>query len=841
MQLKEYQQKTLDRIQQYLKLLDVWRAKAKAHPDLIDDFPARAWKEANIGRPYRSRKNGLGQPLPTFALKIPTGGGKTLLAVKAIDLINTTYRKKRTGLVLWVVPTNQIFAQTIKKLRDREDPYRQHLDIASGGRTLIVKKEDGFTPQDVRENLVVLMLMLPSANRQLKETLRMFRDNGAYTEFFPTEDDRAGHEKLLKRIPNLDVFSAETGFWGRQVKTSLGNTLRLLQPLIVLDEGHKAYGTLAQNTLLGFNPLMIVELSATPPEQSNKLVDVRGRELDNEEMIKLDLHLINKTSPDWHDTLLASIDKRNALEKAAKLYRESTGVYIRPMALIQVERTGKEQRGGNHIHSEDVREYLIKTAGIPAEQIAVVSAELKELKDEDAREGGLQSPESPVRYIITKQALQEGWDNPFAYVLTILTNPSSKTALTQLVGRILRQPYARKTGVEALDESYVFTFRPNAKALIDEITKGFEAEGLGDLAAHIAADVGETSSGSHRKRNVAMRSKFKKAAQRIVLPVFAIKDGAGWRPIDYAMDILSRVPWDAVEIKKTKALKLTKVDGSGTEIEYELADEADKLLQQKTVAKINDGGLEINDAFVARHLLEVVPNPWIAHELGRKVVAALLKHNSKSMVAQNLVFIIESLRTELSYQRDLLAQAEFKKMLKAETFRFLVISKELGFTFSDKVQVERDNVRTLTQKNNQPLQRSLFDFIPEDEFNTVERDVAWYLEDQEKLLFWFRNAAKRDYAIQGWQKGKIYPDFVFTEEGDKRELVKKVFVVETKGLHLKNEDTAYKQSMFDLCNQYAKPIALNALGLKLRLPKMQFEVVYQDEWQAKLNELLQHE
>ncbi len=833
MQLKEYQQKTLDHIQQYLKLLDVWRAKAKAHPDLVEDFPARAWKEANVGRPYRSRKNGLGQPLPTFALKIPTGGGKTLLAVKAIDLINTTYRKKRTGLVLWVVPTAQIFSQTIKKLRDRDDPYRQHLDIASGGRTMIVEKKDGFSPQDVRENLVVLMLMLPSANRQLKETLRMFRDNGAFTEFFPSEDDRKKQTTLLEKFPNLDVFSEESGFWGRQIKTSLGNTLRMLQPLIILDEGHKAYGKMAQDTLAGFNPTMIVELSATPPEESNWLVDVRGRELDREEMIKLDLHLINKTSPDWHDTLLASIDKRNALEKAAKLYRESTGVYIRPMALIQVERTGKEQRGARYIHSEDVREYLIKTAGIPAEQVKVVSAELKEIEGLD-----LQASDSPVRYIITKQALQEGWDNPFAYVLTILTNPASKTALTQLVGRILRQPYARKTGIEALDESYVFTFRPNAKSLIDEITKGFEMEGLGDLAAHIASDDTETASGSHRKRTVAMRSKFKKAAQRVVLPVFAIKDGAKWREVDYEMDILSRVSWDAVDSKDTKHLTLSKVDGSGTEIEYELADEANKMLQQKTVAKINDGGLEINDGFVARHLLEVVPNPWIAHELGHKVVAALLKRYSKSMVAQNLVFIIESLRTELANERDRLAQVEFKKLLKAEKIRFLVISKELGFTFPDKVKVERDNVKTLTQRNNQPLQRSLFDFNPEDEFNSVERDVAWYLEDQEKLLFWFRNAAKRDYVIQGWQKGKIYPDFVFTEEGDKRELVEKVFVVETKGLHLKNEDTEYKQSIFDLCNQYAKPIALNALGLKLRLPKMQFEVVYQDEWQQKLNEML---
>ena len=95
--------------------------------------------------------------------------------------------------------------------------------------------------------------------------------------------------------------------------------------------------------------------------------------------------------------------------------------------------------------------------------MAVKSAEIDELKDFDDM-GGLMVRDCPMRYIITKQALQEGWDCSFAYVLTILTNPHSKTAMTQLVGRILRQPYARKTHVPALDESYVYCFQRDEAA-----------------------------------------------------------------------------------------------------------------------------------------------------------------------------------------------------------------------------------------------------------------------------------------------------------------------------------------------------------------------------------------
>src|SRR5437899_992072 len=191
-------------------------------------------------------------------------------------------------------------------------------------------------------------------------------------------------------------------------------------------------------------------------------------------MIKLDLHIVNKASTNWRDTMRAAMERRDSLEQKARDYEGDTNVNIRPICLVQVERTGREQRDGKLIHAEDVREYLVGQ-GVPKDWIAVKSAEIDEIKDYDDI-GGLFSPDCPIRYIITKHALQEGWDCSFAYVLTILTNPRSKTALTQLVGRILRQPYARKTHVPELDESYVYCFQ--RKDLLDEIRAGFKQEGL---------------------------------------------------------------------------------------------------------------------------------------------------------------------------------------------------------------------------------------------------------------------------------------------------------------------------------------------------------------------------
>jgi type III restriction enzyme len=640
MELKEYQLRALSEVKTYFDLLADWKKKAEQIPDAEIDFPAKAWEKARIGGGYRPRKNGIGQALPNFCLKIPTGGGKTLLAIKIIDLVNMVYRKKKTGLILWIVPTTQIYRQTIRNLKDRDHPYRQHLDLASGGCTIILEKTDRFSPLDVEENLVVLMLMLPSANRETKETLKVFKDSGGFQDFFPAEDDVQGQEKILQDIPNLDTYEKENGFWGKQIKTSLGNTLRTLSPMIILDEGHKAYSEGAQNTLRGFNPCLITELSATPSKQSNILVDISGRELHREEMIKLDLHVVNKVSPDWKDTLLAGVNKRNILAQKAREYEANSGIYIRPICLIQAERTGKEQRGTRYIHSEDVREQLIKTIGIPTEQVAVKTSEKDELKEVDDI-GGLMSRDCKIRYIITKQALQEGWDCAFAYVLVVLTNPTSKNALTQLVGRILRQPRARKTKIRELDESYVFCFKQNANTLLTSIRNGFSHEGLGDLRGQIVQEMEEAGEYGESERTIKIRDRFKKAASSTILPVFMVRHNRSWKPVNYEMDIASQIPWASVDLDPVLSLTLSATEEKDIEHIATLSEDVKKVIEEKEAINLKEGGIRVDPVFMTRQICDIVPNPWKAHEFAQKVLTHLAKKYDHKLIANNFVFIIE--------------------------------------------------------------------------------------------------------------------------------------------------------------------------------------------------------
>ena len=837
MELKEYQQKTLTQVRLYLEALAEFRGKSEQAikllgADMAIDFPAKAWEQVGlIG--YRSRKNGLGAQLPNFCLKIPTGGGKTLLATKVIDLIQTTYLKRHTGLVLWVVPTTQIYRQTIKSLRDHDHPYRQHLDIASGGRTAILEKTDRFTPEDVNENLVVMMLMLPSASRQNKETLKVFRDSGGFAEFFPSDDDVEGHVRLLKQFPNLDYFDDEGSFFPRQVKTSLGNTLRLLSPIIILDEGHKAYSDTAQGTLRGFNPVIIVELSATPLEKSNVLVDIKGAELNRKEMIKLDLHITNKASIDWKDTLLSSIERRALLEQKAREYEANTGQVIRPICLIQVERTGRDQRGGRFIHAEDAREYLTKIRGIPQDQVAVKSSEKDDIEGID-----LLSRDCPVRYIITKQALQEGWDCSFAYVLTLLTNPASRNNLTQLVGRILRQPFARKTGLRELDESYVFCFQQRAASLLADISAGFEAEGLGDLRTRIVTD--ETPGegiAAQNERIVELRERFRHFAGTIYLPIFVVRDGPRWRQINYEMDILGNIDWKQMKWDSFKSLTLSATEEKDIEMKVGLGDSPFNLAKPEGIKRLKEGGLTLDYVFAVRHLNDIVPNPWVAYDACKQLFDYMLAKYDLKTVTNNLVFILEELRKHVEKEKDRMAEEVLRKLVKGGDLRFLLLKNDNRARLPSHVVVRKSS-RTLNRSDGQPLQKSLFDFVPEEDFNSMEQSVAWYLEEQGKLLWWYRNISRQDYSIQGWRKHKIYPDFIFTERNKADESnYDKVFVVETKGLHLNNEDTNYKEKIFALCNQLADETSWNALKLEFPDRKVIFKVIFGDEWQKRINKL----
>ena len=322
-------------------------------------------------------------------------------------------------------------------------------------------------------------------------------------------------------------------------KHSLFNLFKMLRPVVVLDEAHKAYDAKKRASNEEFvrsvnrlDPSMVIEMSATPNRGiSNLLVDITGIELKQEEMIKLPVQVQSSTIADWHNTLAKAHEELERLNADAELFHVDGDRYIRPIAVVRVERTGKDQRNGERIHAEDVREYLIQYLAVPPDAIAVKSSELDELRGKD-----LLSEYSPVRWIITKAALMEGWDCPFAYVLVMLDNTRAQRALTQLVGRVMRQPHAQRTGREALDQCYVYCCNVDVGMAVAQVKNGLEHEGLTGLGDDVQINSPEYQSVLFQRRE-RFRDK------NIFLPKVSHKDETGWVELDYQSHILPGIDW----------------------------------------------------------------------------------------------------------------------------------------------------------------------------------------------------------------------------------------------------------------------------------------------------------
>jgi type III restriction enzyme len=871
MQLKEYQVEVLDQLSRYLRVLGKQRAqveeyaefqRARGREAVADDYCRKTWEalfadgalplatDATgqlVIPPYVPRNDGLGRAVPNVCLKIPTGGGKTLLGAIAIERLSAEYFRRQTGLVLWIVPSDAIYQQTWKAFANREHPYRQVLERAAAGRLRLLEKNDSFTKADVGSQLCVMLLMLQASARKTKEQLKMFQDSGRFTSFFPEVDDADANKQLAAQIRNLDVAAlTDEDFrpdWVT-VKQSLGNVLRLVQPIVVIDEGHKAYSDIALETLAGFNPRFILELSATPnsgkDRVSNVAVDVGGQALKNEQMIKLPINIINLDRGDWKKALTAAKEKLDELQAAADGVLANDGRYIRPILVARVDRTGKEQRDKTDSHAEDIREYLIAKLGALPEQIKVKSAELDELEGID-----LLSDLCPVRYIITKDALREGWDCPFAYVLAVLSKTTAATALTQMVGRVLRQPGARVTESAPLNECYVVTFDQEVQKAVESVRRGLQEEGMGDLGASVRA-IGSGSAAAARRVVVRRRAGFE--GLKIFLPrVLSRHYATGeWRVFDYDRDLLSRLDWSQFRVSKCETF---------------LLDDRDRL--QQTVTRVGldhlhrrgdappllttdaDFEAELDFPALVRLLLDVVPNPWQGARILNEALAGLhSRRETPERIYMNRLFLINAIKDDLNQQVTNAAEAEFRRMLAAGELHFQLEASgdpNLNWKLAETLEFDVTDIdHPLFRRNGEPLERSLFERVYEKEFTALEKNMAWSVDSEAAVKWWHRIAVHQDFHLQGWRRNRVYPDFLVCIEQTVNGRVR-LTVLETKGMHLKgNDDTAYKTKLFALLTQHMES-ALPVGELNLRLgsedfPRIRFELLLENNWQQKLRQ-----
>ena len=465
MELKIYQQSVLDDLDLYIEELDkqptikaafrtYWANKGIS----VDSI------ESEYLRPYNDEITGV----PNITIKVPTAGGKTYIACRALKHIFQTYSNDKPKVVVWFVPSDPILKQTYNNLHNPNHPYRRALDVDFGNKVNVVDKESALVGQNIhptqlKENLTIFVLSVQSFASNNKDGRKARRENENLAEHV------SSYTYSDKMLTNAD-------------ETSLLQVIAQLNPVMVIDESHNFESSeLRIDLKKEINPSFIFNLTATPKENSNIISFVDAMQLKVENMVKLPIIVYNhKTTT---DVIANAITLQHSLECKAKQHQKQGGKYIRPIVLFQAQ----PKLSDYNITFDKIKEKLIE-GGIPEEQVKIKTANKDEIKNID-----LMSDSCEVRYIITVNALKEGWDCPFAYILASLANKSSKIDVEQILGRVLRLPYTQKQPEELLNLSYVFTCSADFQDTLSRIVESLNNAGFSKRDFRVANDSQESS------------------------------------------------------------------------------------------------------------------------------------------------------------------------------------------------------------------------------------------------------------------------------------------------------------------------------------------------------------
>jgi superfamily II DNA or RNA helicase len=724
MELKKYQQSAIDTLKEYLK-----------------ELRKVGTKYAFMGITNKLYNPDFFGEIPFVCVKIPTGGGKTMVGCHALYEImkNALANKMEKGIVMWFTPSEAIKTQTLKKFKDKNDQHRRILDEAFQNGVRIFSNEEALRirKEDVEDNLCIIISSLEAfrKDKKIQTKYKVYQENGSLLSHFEN----------LHNDDNLEKDDEGT------VINSLANVIKMDNPLIVIDEGHKTQTQLSIDFIKDLNPCFIIEYTATPRGGSNILVDISAAQLKEEQMVKIPIVLESATQ--WQNSVSRGIEKRDELEKEAKKLKSE---YIRPIVLLQAQ---PESATSKNVTVEQLKEYLLNVK-ISADEIAVKTSKQNDLEGVD-----LFSKKCKIRYIITVNALAEGWDCSFAYVLVSVANVGAKIAVEQIIGRIIRMPYAKKKANEILNRCYIFASAKNFNEAAAQIIGGLESNGY---SRHDLLDASDKS------------QKYELEVERVVKKDFAVPMmslegdkltfeeliGENFELAKQNTEFDFEIHYDndgraVIDIQADKwikgaqqFLKLTYKDKNFTE--KELVQWLDKklrytLLDQPDKVKFIDKAIEYQ--LKKKSLAELSVNRYVLLNKLGEVIDSILEAHSKK---------------------------QFDKALSAKKITVKPFDK-----YPETIILDQE----MPQKFNKNYYGKV-DKLNKEEANFIERID---LDTLPNIDFWVRNREKTDpFYIIGWKKNKFYPDFVaHTKKGN-------IIALEWKGGdRVSNEDTGYKVAIGD--------------------------------------------
>lgn len=823
MELKPYQKTVIEDLNSYIEKLQITN-------DISEAF-ALHWhnKGLQVGvlpTQMPSYKNNVPK-VPNICLKVPTAGGKTFIACNALKTIFSIVPEGKPKAVVWLVPSVTILDQTLNNLRNSDNPYRQKINTHFNGRVEVYDKNQllqgaNFNSTTVKEQLSIFVLSFDTFRSRKKEDRKIYEENGNLANFV---DDYSDRDSLVAGID----------------ETSLMQVINQLNPVCIVDESHNAETDLSIEMLKNLNPSFILDLTATPRENSNIISFVDAFQLKKEHMVKLPVIVYNHK--DKESVVTDALQLQKNLEENAKEEEKTSGKYIRPIVLFQA----KPKNSSDTTTFEKVKQQLIEI-GVPQEQIAIKTAYINEIKNID-----LLSKDCEIRFIITINALKEGWDCPFAYILASLANKSSAVDVEQILGRILRQPYVKEHKNPFLNLSYVFTASTAFQETLENIVKGLQKSGFSKDDYRVIEEVEEKQSPEEViKQDLfgGMEEQEKKTmldTTAISLPSDndvgsenlqkiqdkAIEESKAFeKEVENSDDTFSEIPSNIREHMKANTIKSAYEETANSikipqfvinqEMNDLFSDDTSKILLESNnllndfrlqSADININFEDTESSTYEVDVSETENNPTFSRT-DRRINKLLLDHilrlpeerqisNIASIIVRGMGRISDSLSDSdvLAYVERVLKiidkdkindciedTAKYSKKIK-EKIKILTekYASEQFYKMLDADTISVEESYSFPKElvpPNSPASIIKSLYSEEGDINTLEWKVIDAVANLENVLFWHRNPSRKGFYINGFINH--YPDFIVqTKSG-------KIIIIETKGDDRDNSDSAKK-------------------------------------------------
>lgn len=744
LKLKRYQQQVLDELGQYLQL-----AVAKDDADLAFYEQVRRQYQPVPGLPG----------LPYVCIRLPTGGGKTLVACHSVGVAARCYLRQEYPLVLWLVPSNTIREQTLKALRDRRHPYRQVLDADFDGRVTVMDVRDAlFLSRSALEGGNCIVVSTYAAlRRDDTEGLKVYESNGALMDHFTGLPQQV--EALLDKLDGQIIYS-------------LANLLRLHRPMIIVDEAHNARTALSFETLARFNPACILEFTATPAPDSNVLAHASAAQLYDEAMIKLPIKL--NAYANWQQVLEEAIRQRAALEELTRLEQASSGEYLRPIVLIQAQPRSQ-------VHETLTVDVLAKALQedfkIHESHIAIATGDQRDIEGVD-----LFDPDCHIRFILTQKALAEGWDCSFAYILCSVAQIHSSTAVEQILGRVLRLPYANRKDAPELNQAYAYVtsqdFDTTARSLTDALVdNGFERyEAKTSLQMPVQADL-PLFQYVQRQAPADLGVPFE------IPQLTILYDG---QPELFEESYLP-LKWELAKCDPTLSeAEFPSEPPAGAGIEIYLAD--DERLKHRFIGSLHAqlNLLDQTKGWTANELAI-----WLDHNIRhpdvpqtqsafflRRMIDHLVEERGLDLdqIVRRRFRLRDAAEAKISGYRQEAKRAGFQQALSPDMRPAIEVSPQYAFRFS------RDSYPANWYYDGRcQFEKHYYQAVGELKDGTEEYECARFIDSLTQVKHWVRNLVRHGFWFQ-ISTQKFYPDFI-AELTDGRYLM-----VEYKGSYLYTTD-----------------------------------------------------